>query len=85
LKVKAILFDLGNTLVKSWVPEVTFHKVLASLGISRSVNEIKEALAKTGEEFDTLNYSSMYGKVSYRDFWNKWDSLVLGHLGLPKN
>lgn len=85
MKVKAILFDLGNTLVKSWVPEVTFHKVLASLGISRSVNEIKEALAKTGEELGTLNCSSMYGKVSYRKFWKKWDSLVLGYLGLPKN
>lgn len=85
LKVKAVLFDLGNTLVKSWVPEATFHKVLGSLGISRSVDEIKKALAKTDEEFDTLNYNSFYGKVSYRKFWNRWDSLVLRHLGLPKD
>jgi len=85
LKVKAVLFDLGNTLVKSWVPEATFHKVLGSLGISRSVDEIKKALAKTDEEFDTLNYNSLYGKVSYRKFWNRWDSLVLRHLGLPKD
>jgi HAD superfamily hydrolase (TIGR01662 family) len=85
LKVKAVLFDLGNTLVKSWVPEMTFRKVLDSLGISMPVDEIKKALAKTDEEFATLNYNSLYGKVSYRKFWNKWDSLVLKHLGLPKD
>jgi FMN phosphatase YigB (HAD superfamily) len=82
LKVKATLFDLGNTLVKSFTPEVTFHKVLCSLGINRTVDEVGKALARTYEEF-ALNYGSLCGKVSYKKFWNKWDSLVLRFLGIP--
>lgn len=85
LKIKVVLFDLGNTLVKTWVPEVVFHRVLGSLGIGRSVDKIKEALEKTEDQFDTLNYQSMYGKVSYREFWDKWNSLVLRYLGFPEN
>lgn len=85
LKVKAVLFDLGNTLVKAWLPEVVFQRVLVSLGISRSVEDIKEALMKTEEDFQNLNYRSMYGKVSYEEYWNKWDSFVLKHLGLTGN
>jgi HAD superfamily hydrolase (TIGR01549 family) len=82
LKVKAVLFDLGNTLVKSLTPEVTFHKVLCSLGINRPVGEVRKALARTHEEY-ALNYNSLCGKVSYKKFWNKWDSLALKFLGVP--
>lgn len=80
LKTRAVLFDLGNTLVKTWIPEVTYQKVLASLGIDRSVEEIKEALSKTEEEFKESNYRSMYGKVNYIEYWEKWDLLVLKNL-----
>jgi 2-haloalkanoic acid dehalogenase type II len=80
LKTRAVLFDLGNTLVKTWIPEVTYQKVLASLGMSRSVEEIKEALSMTEEEFKESNYRSMYGKADYMEYWEKWDSLVLKNL-----
>jgi hypothetical protein len=63
-------------LVKTWIPEVTYQKVLVSLGINRSVEEIKEALSKTEKEFKKPNYRSMYGKVSYIEYWEKWDSLM---------
>lgn len=84
LKAQAILFDLGNTLVKSFTPEATFHKVLCSLGINRTSDEVGKALARTYEEF-ALNYNSLCGKVSYKKFWNKWDSLVLRFLGIPQD
>ncbi len=80
LKIRAVLFDLGDTLVKSWIPEVIYQKVLVSLGINRSVEEIKEALSKTEKEFKESNYRSMYGKVNYIEYWEKWDSLVLKNL-----
>ena len=80
LKIRAVLFDLGNTLVKSWIPEVAYQKVLVSLGINRSVEEIKEALSRTEQEFKESNYRSMYGKASYMEYWEKWDSLVLKNL-----
>jgi len=80
LKIRAVLFDLGNTLVKTWIPEVTYQKVLASLGINKSVEEIKEAISMTEEEFKKSNYRSMYGKADYVEYWEKWDSLVLKNL-----
>ena len=80
LKIRAVLFDLGNTLVKTWIPEVTYQKVLVSLGINRSVEEIKKALSKTEEEFKESNYRSMYGKANYIEYWEKWDSTVLKNL-----
>ena len=80
LKIRAVLFDLGDTLVKTWIPEVTYQKVLVSLGINRSVEEIKDALSRTEEEFKESNYRSMYGKVRYIEYWEKWDSLVLKNL-----
>jgi 2-haloalkanoic acid dehalogenase type II len=82
LKTRAVLFDLGDTLVKTWIPEVTYQKVLASLGINKSVEEIKEALSKTEHEFKESNYRSMYGKASYIEYWKKWDSLVLKNLNI---
>jgi 2-haloalkanoic acid dehalogenase type II len=80
LKIKAVLFDLGGTLVRTWIPEATYQKVLASLGINRSVEDIREALVKTEEEFKKSNYRSMYGRAGYSEYWQKWDSMVLKNL-----
>jgi 2-haloalkanoic acid dehalogenase type II len=85
LVIKAVLFDLGNTLVKMWVPELTYERVLASLGIRRSVEEIKEALAKTEEQFKLHKYRLTYGKVPYKEYWDKWDALVLKNLGVSED
>ena len=85
MKIKAVLFDLGNTLVKTWIPEVTYQNVLASLGINRSVEEIKEALSETEEEFKKSGYRSMYGKSNYTEYWEKWDSQVLRNLKVSRD
>ncbi len=82
LKTKAVLFDLGDTLVKTWIPEVTYQNVLASLGIDRSIEEIREALAKTEKKFKESNYRSQYGKAAYTEYWEKWDAQVITYLGI---
>ena len=83
LKVKAVLFDLGNTLVKTWGnPEAIYQKVLASLGIDRSVEELERAIVKTEEGFKESNYRSQYGKVTYTEYWERWDAQVLTYLGI---
>jgi putative hydrolase of the HAD superfamily len=82
LKTKAVLFDLGDTLVKALILEVTYQNVLASLGIDKSIEEIREANAKTEEEFKESNYRSRYGKVSYTEYWERWDAQVLIYLGI---
>lgn len=83
MKVKAVLFDLGKTLVKPWTPELVLKRILFSLGIDRPLDEIRGALVKADDQFGLLNYRSSYGKVPYREYWDKWDSLVLSYLGVP--
>jgi putative hydrolase of the HAD superfamily len=81
LKIKAVPFDLGNTLVKTWIPE-SFQNALASLGIDRSIEKIQEALDKTEKKFKESNYRSQYGKAAYAEYWEKWDAQVITHLGI---
>jgi putative hydrolase of the HAD superfamily len=82
LKIRAVLFDLGDTLVKTWIPEVTCQSVLASLGVDRSIEELEKAIAKTEEEFKESNYRSRYGEISYTEYWERWDAQVLTYLGV---
>jgi putative hydrolase of the HAD superfamily len=82
LITKAILFDMGNTLVKYDIdsPEEIFHRVLASMGIIKSVDEIKRAFLDAAKEAKDLNILSLFGKIRCEEHWHKWDSLVLKHL-----
>jgi 2-haloalkanoic acid dehalogenase type II len=84
LTVKAVLFDLGNTLIKYDVgsPNEIFRRVLASLGISRSIKDIENATFKAEQEAKHLNLLSSYGKMELQKYWSKWDSLVLKHLNI---
>lgn len=87
MRMKAILFDLGNTLVKYDVgsPEEVFRRVLASLGISRSVDEIKMATLDAEREAKSLNLLSSFGQMKCEEYWRKWDALVLKHLNIVRN
>ena len=82
--IKAVLFDLGSTLVKTWTPEITYRSLLSSFGIDRSTEAIKEALEMVEKEFAESNFGSEYGKVSYTQYWDRWDAKVLKHLGIPQ-
>jgi putative hydrolase of the HAD superfamily len=83
LGIKAVLFDLGNTLVKLWIPETVYHRILASFKINRSIEEIREALVKAQKDSERLKYEQLFGKIPYEEYWNKRDGLLLRHLGLP--
>ncbi|UCB59778.1 MAG: hypothetical protein JSW72_06525 [Candidatus Bathyarchaeota archaeon] len=79
LTIKAVLFDLGNTLVKYdfGVPEEVFQRVLTSLGISRSLDDVNVAFLKAAKEAEDLNLLSSFGKMRCENYWSQWDSLVL--------
>lgn len=83
LGIKAVLFDLGNTLVKLWIPETVYHRILTSFKINRSIEEIREALVKAQKDSERLKYEQLFGKISYEEYWNKRDGLLLRYLGLP--
>lgn len=80
--IKAILFDLGNTLVKYdyGQPEEVFQRVLSSLGTVKSLDDIKKAFRSAEQEAEETKLFSFAGKIECEDFWYQWDALVLKHL-----
>jgi HAD superfamily hydrolase (TIGR01509 family) len=87
LTIKAVLFDMGNTLVRHdyGLPEEVFRRVLVSLGVSRPLQKIKNAFLAAEKEAGHLALLSSFGKIRCEEYWNQWDSLVLKHLGLAEH
>lgn len=77
LKIKAVLFDLGNTLVYSR-PEITFQRILADHGVTKPLAEVKEALIRGNAEFDIEKHEGL----SAHKFYTQWNIIQLKHLGL---
>lgn len=77
MAIKAVLFDLGNTLVYSH-PEETFQKILEAHGIVESVDRIKQAMIKGNQEFDI---DKNVGLPAH-EFYSKWNLVELRHLGI---
>jgi len=75
--IKAILFDLGNTLVYSH-PEQTFQKILSQQGVTKSLDEVRAALIRGNKEFDIDSHIGL----SVHEFYTKWNIVQLKHLGL---
>ena len=84
MTLKAVLFDMGNTLIKYDVgsPNEIFRRVLASLGIFRLIKDIENATLKAEQEARDLSLLSSYGKMELQKYWDAWDSLVLKHLNI---
>jgi len=78
---------MGNTLVKYdyGLPEEVFQRVLFSLGIPRSLDDLKKAFRNAEKEAEDIALLSSSGKIKCEDFWYQWDSLVLKHLQMGEN
>lgn len=87
MTIKAVLFDLGGTLVEADAvhPGEIFRRILAYMGISKSLDETKNAVLNADKEAKDSNLVSLFGKIQCEEYWRKWNSLVLKHLGLEKN
>jgi FMN phosphatase YigB (HAD superfamily) len=87
LTIKAVLFDLGNTLVKYdyGSSEEVFQRILTSLGFHRSLEEIKKAFLNAEREAEDINLPSSLGKVKCEEYWYRWNYLVLKHLQMEEN
>jgi len=83
LKTRAVLFDMGGTLVFATCSESeTFRRILRSVGIARTKRDIEEALSKTKKELDAEGFAEQFGKIPREEFWKRRDSHVLKHLGI---
>jgi len=77
LRVKAVLFDLGNTLVYSH-PEITFQRILFEHGIAKPLDEVTKAIIRGNAEFDVEKHEAL----SAHEFYTQWNIIQLKHLGL---
>jgi putative hydrolase of the HAD superfamily len=77
LTIKAVLFDLGNTLVYSY-PEVTFQRILAEQGVVKPLDEVTNALMRGNAEFDIEKHEGL----SAHEFYTRWNIVQLKYLGL---
>jgi len=80
VKTKAVLFDLGNTLVYQQ-PYEPFQRILQTNGVSRSIEEIREAFEKCCREFDVEKHESL----SSHEFYARWNKVILKHLRITRS
>jgi len=77
LTIKAVLFDLGNTLVYS-CPEEAFQEILRAHGIVEPVDRVKQAMIKGNQEFDIEKHVHLPA----HEFYTQWNLVELKHLGI---
>jgi len=80
LKVKAVLFDLGNTLVCQ-EPYEAFQRILQANSVFKSTKEIREALEKGNKEFE----AERRAVLPPREFYVQLNMTILKHLGITRS
>lgn len=78
---KAVLFDLGGTLIKTVEVAEVYRAILKAHGVEASLNEIAKAHGESEKESDF--YDEM---VRWKEgFWVRWNSRVLEKIGIEDN
>lgn len=80
MQIRAVLFDLGDTLVRTAdIPEI-YRRISENYGVKVSTDEIREAHKDVGES-DAIEGLIMSGQ----EFWVKWNAEVLKRAGIKEN
>ena len=81
MALKAVLFDLGLTLIRTAsFPEI-YRRILARFGVTVSIDDIVCAQKETESEFDT----STYDESRRKEFWTTYNVSLLKKLGVEEN
>ena len=81
MPLKAVMFDLGLTLIQTAsFPEI-YRRIVARFGIKTSVDDIVRAQKETESEFDTSTYDESHRK----EFWTNYNVSLLEKLGVEEN
>ena len=81
MALKAVLFDLGLTLIRTAsFPEI-YRNILARFGVTASLDDIARAQEATESEADTADYS----ESRRAEFWTNYNVSVLKKLGITEN
>ncbi|NIO37639.1 HAD-IA family hydrolase [Candidatus Bathyarchaeota archaeon] len=74
-RVKAVLFDLGGTLVKTTEIPLVMERILKHRGINRSVREIIRARNEAEKGLDFRDLATVLD-----EFWVQWNVRILNNL-----
>ena len=81
MALKAVLFDLGLTLIETAsFPEI-YRQILVSFGITVSLEAIVRAQKAAESECDTSTYDESHRK----EFWTNYNVSLLEKLGIEEN
>jgi len=81
MALKAVLFDLGLTLIRTAsFPEI-YRRILARFGVTASLDDIACAQNATESEANTTNYDEKRRK----EFWTNYNVSLLKKLGVTEN
>jgi putative hydrolase of the HAD superfamily len=79
-KFKAVLFDLGGTLIRTVEIQEIYRRVLEAYDVQASSEEIAKAHKENEKEFDVEDM------IKWKEnFWVKWNARVLERLGINEN
>jgi putative hydrolase of the HAD superfamily len=79
VKIKAVLFDLGGTLIDSAEFYDTFQRILKLKGIERSARDVKRAMLEAELE---LKKEIGGGVPKDTDYYTRWNLEILHRLGI---
>lgn len=79
-KLRAVLFDLGGTLVRTGDPAETHRRILETHGLKFPYAEVAQAHKKNKEEHDAREMAKRP-----REYWIKWNLRLLKQLGVQGN
>jgi len=79
-KFKAVLFDLGGTLVKTVEPPETYRRILEIYGVKASIESLAKAHRKQQEKFGDEEMAEKGPAL-----WVKWNARVLERVGIRDN
>ncbi|MFQ6095686.1 MAG: HAD family hydrolase [Candidatus Bathyarchaeia archaeon] len=80
VRFKAVLFDLGGTLIKTApIPEI-LRRILEAHGIQKSLSEIATAHRETESRLSLEDYA-----MPYDEFWIRWNLGILRGLKIQRN
>ena len=81
MSLKAVIFDLGLTLIRTEsFPEI-YRRILARFGITIQVEDIVQAQKETETEFDM----STYYENQRKEFWTNYNLSLLEKLDVKEN
>jgi putative hydrolase of the HAD superfamily len=77
LAIRAVLFDLGGTLIKTSPPSKVLATILRDSGAPRSPEKIEDARKAVERQSDLTELPTL-GET----FWLNWNARILEHLGI---